>query len=892
MAQAVGALRIDLFANLAEFREGLNKAAGELRRFEKQSQRIASNFEGVGARLSLGLTVPLVFFATQAKDAARDAAELQSAFDISFGDMAMSANVWAEETGNAFGRSTQTLQKAAFAFNQLFAEAAPTEEAAFALSTAFAELSTDVASFFNLTEDDALRALRSGLAGEAEPLRRLGIFINAAAVESRAFELGIARVGDELTEQQKILARASLITEGLKDAQGDAVRTADGLANSERALKDEYQELLVTVGNELVPVFKELVAGLRDVIAFFKQLDPETRKTVLTVAALVAVIGPLLIALGSLIRVVGFAAAGLGVLSKSFGIAGASAAGARGKILGFAAALPIAFEAGKAAGNALFDLGKDNDAFAEAALRIPKLFGGAGASAKEAAERVKAYREQQRGVIEDAKVLSPLLEDTSGGFRFFDPETFDQVDDAQAAAKDIQALLAGLGPLGGADNGKDAAKLASELERLRGVIDPVGEALKQYNRDLGLARANGLLTAEAQAALADQFLSAAGGVEALTGDLSKLPPELIAAAEAAKALDLAPELDRVRAVVDPVGAALADYRADLELAEKAGIDATVAQRAFAEAMVDTLGGVEAVEGQLAQLPPVFAEVVAALKLEELAPEFERLRNAVDPVGAALKQYADDLALAEQAGISLAAAERTLALQFIESVGGLDALKGKLEELPPAIQAAAASLANDELQTELQSLAEDLNNRYATETNLQKRLMEVDDLFNRGLISVQVYTRAVQDLDGSARVFDDISDAIGDAILRGGDLEDSLKNIALELLRTQAITPFLDGLLKGGSGGIAPGGGLSGILGGLFGGFREKGGPTVGGMSYIVGEDGPELFTPNTSGTVSPNGSFSAGGTTIIQNITTPDADSFRRSDRQLARRAKRGLAND
>ena len=84
------------------------------------------------------------------------------------------------------------------------------------------------------------------------------------------------------------------------------------------------------------------------------------------------------------------------------------------------------------------------------------------------------------------------------------------------------------------------------------------------------------------------------------------------------------------------------------------------------------------------------------------------------------------------------------------------------------------------------------------------------------------------------------------------------------------------------------------FGGLFGGGKATGGPVVPGRFYVVGERGPELFAPNTSGTIIPNNDnatrMGAGGMTQVFNIATPDADSFRRSERQIARSAKRRLA--
>jgi hypothetical protein len=87
---------------------------------------------------------------------------------------------------------------------------------------------------------------------------------------------------------------------------------------------------------------------------------------------------------------------------------------------------------------------------------------------------------------------------------------------------------------------------------------------------------------------------------------------------------------------------------------------------------------------------------------------------------------------------------------------------------------------------------------------------------------------------------------------------------------------------GGGGGGGMGDLLGGVLGAVFGGFKETGGYTMSGNAYVVGEKGPELFVPSTAGSIIPNGGSSKmGGSNVTMNISTPDANSFRRSASQI-----------
>ena len=86
------------------------------------------------------------------------------------------------------------------------------------------------------------------------------------------------------------------------------------------------------------------------------------------------------------------------------------------------------------------------------------------------------------------------------------------------------------------------------------------------------------------------------------------------------------------------------------------------------------------------------------------------------------------------------------------------------------------------------------------------------------------------------------------------------------------------------------GSLAGSLGNAIGGALASGGPVAAGESYLVGEQGPELFTPSANGTIAPNGAVAPARPTVIVNITTPDAQSFLKSQSQIAAMMSRALA--
>lgn len=122
----------------------------------------------------------------------------------------------------------------------------------------------DFASVMNMDVNQAMELFQSGLAGETEPLRKFGIDLSAAAVEAHAYEKGIAAAGAELTENEKVQARYSLLMEKTSKVQGDFANTSDSLANSQRILGAKWDDLQAKVGTKLLPVLASLTSWVAD----------------------------------------------------------------------------------------------------------------------------------------------------------------------------------------------------------------------------------------------------------------------------------------------------------------------------------------------------------------------------------------------------------------------------------------------------------------------------------------------------------------------------------------------------------------------------------------------------------------------------------------------------
>lgn len=211
---------------------GASRAAGTGLLFGGSSLRTLG---GIGAGVGVGL------FFKDAIEKSKSFEETLSRFNIVFRDMATETRQWSNDYSDAIGRSaTQSLNFLSL-FQNFQVGFGKTREEAASLSRQLRALTADLGSFFDVSDQDAYQRLFQGLAGSTEALDIFGINAREQAVK---FEL--AKAGIDFTTAsaaQKADARFNIILRASKDAQGDAIRTADSFANSLRGIAASYVDL-------------------------------------------------------------------------------------------------------------------------------------------------------------------------------------------------------------------------------------------------------------------------------------------------------------------------------------------------------------------------------------------------------------------------------------------------------------------------------------------------------------------------------------------------------------------------------------------------------------------------------------------------------------------------
>ncbi len=134
------------------------------------------------------------------------------------------------------------------------------------MSLTMTGLAGDFASFYNLEHQEAFDKIRSGISGETEPLKQLGINMSVANLEAYALSKGIETAYKSMTEVEKVTLRYNYLLSVSKDAQGDFARTSDSFANQLRIVQLNIQNLTNSIGNSLLPIASEAIKTIGSMV--------------------------------------------------------------------------------------------------------------------------------------------------------------------------------------------------------------------------------------------------------------------------------------------------------------------------------------------------------------------------------------------------------------------------------------------------------------------------------------------------------------------------------------------------------------------------------------------------------------------------------------------------
>lgn len=243
----------------------LDQAEQKLDRTGQSMVRFGTGAIATGAIVGLGLA--------KAGQAAGDLGEAMSATDQVFGESADAIHEWAAQGAADFGLSQREAEAAAQGFGILGEKMGQSAPEAATFSQTMVELAGDMASFKNTRPEDAVLALSQALRGEAEGIRQYGVLLDDATLKNRALQMGlIESTTGTLPPAIRAQAAYAEVLAQTSTIQGDFDRTSDSLANRQRILAADMENLKATIGAGVLPVLQDLVGVGLKVTGFFNDL--------------------------------------------------------------------------------------------------------------------------------------------------------------------------------------------------------------------------------------------------------------------------------------------------------------------------------------------------------------------------------------------------------------------------------------------------------------------------------------------------------------------------------------------------------------------------------------------------------------------------------------------
>jgi hypothetical protein len=659
MASTIPPILIQIQADVSQLKAGLAQAQNAIKGVDDNVKKASggmSNF--VGKLKQVGAAMGATFAATQvaafAKESIMAASNMEESLSkvrVVFGEGAAEVEAFGKGAAQNLGISNQAALEAAGTYGNLFQAFGLGQGEAQKMSTNLVQLAADMASFNNTSIDQAITALRSGLSGETEPLKRFGVALSEVRLKEEALRMGLIKTtSGTLPVAIKSQAAYSLILKDTALAQGDYARTADGTANTMKTLQAKMEDAKVALGEALMPAFRGLLKILELLIPvltkigeFFKNNQAEVKAFAITVGVLGAAWGAYTVFVKAAIIQQKI----LNLVQKLNPI---------GAIV-IAVGLLVAV---------MVKLWNSNEAFRKAVISMAKVALNAFASIVPMVGQVfevimKVVTGPLRSLLLVLSKLPGVGKYAKAGLDIMNKGLDGISDFAKAASNKAKELSAGLDKMGAAadKNGKKVEKATKGGKDKPGVVDPkVAEAAKKAAEE---AKKRAEKVQEIEMAFMEKSIDAHEKYQEKVADLQKAYGEAIAEAE---------EADRER-------------RADAQKTYDAAV--ADAQKAHTQAMVDIA---KDYAKKTADIEATLQRKLIDLKQAAAAKSADLRLKASEKEASIIKQSVDRLrsAFASGTGFSL-----TDAFKGKTSGGLLDQMKKQLDDAKK-LQEAAAYLA--------------------------------------------------------------------------------------------------------------------------------------------------------------------------------------------------------
>ena len=306
--------------------DGSKKVKDAIKGIGTQADQTANQIDGkllsalkkIALAIGTAFTIKKLFdFGKSCIELGSDLTEVQNVVDVTFPRMSKQVDEFAKNAAMQFGLSETMAKRFTGTFGAMAKAFGFPEKAAYDMSTTLTGLSGDVASFYNISQDEAYTKLKSVFTGETESLKDLGIVMTQTALDSYALANGFGKTTSNMSEMEKVALRYQFVQSQLTDAAGDFSRTSDSWANQVRILQLQFESLKATIGQGLINVLSPVIKVINTIIG-----------KILTLANAFKAFTEMITGKKGSGGGVSAAASGMDTLAKSAGNAGQAAGGA------------------------------------------------------------------------------------------------------------------------------------------------------------------------------------------------------------------------------------------------------------------------------------------------------------------------------------------------------------------------------------------------------------------------------------------------------------------------------------------------------------------------------------------------------------------------------------
>lgn len=252
-----------------ELKDGEKKAIsfGDVLKANILSDAIIGGFKALGSAIKSAVS-GFASFAKEGINLASDLGEVQNVVDTTFGSSgAKEIETFAKSAATSFGMSELSAKQFTGTIGSMFKSMGVADREVLSMSTSITGLAGDMASFYNLDPQEAFDKLRSGISGETEPLKQLGINMSVANLEAYALSQGITTAYQKMNQAEQATLRYNYIMQATADAQGDFSKTSDSFANQQRILQLNIENLSASIGKKLLPTVNSFTTAINGLLS-------------------------------------------------------------------------------------------------------------------------------------------------------------------------------------------------------------------------------------------------------------------------------------------------------------------------------------------------------------------------------------------------------------------------------------------------------------------------------------------------------------------------------------------------------------------------------------------------------------------------------------------------